>query len=101
MTSLACACSGYGVVTIIVQERPALVHRSPAGGIVSLSGKVQGGGRGLVSCGTWRGVDMRRYRKHPRTLKKVPPRRVVDKKQPFVVSARQLEQRGKTKPKRV
>lgn len=46
-------------------------------------------------------VDLRRYRKHPRRPKKVPPKRVVDTNQPHVATARLLEQRRKSKPNNV
>jgi hypothetical protein len=41
-------------------------------------------------------VDLRRYRKHPRKPKKVSPKRVADKNQPHVATARLLEQRRKS-----
>jgi hypothetical protein len=46
-------------------------------------------------------VDLRRYRKHPRKPKKVPPKRVADKNQPHIATARLLEQRRKSKPNTV
>ena len=42
-------------------------------------------------------VDLRRYRKHRRKPKKVPPKRAADKNQPHIATARLLEQRRKSK----